>query len=158
MTLQKQKTLPSLLLVFLLLLEFLSGTACQSGSPSIEIDSPQAILSPVIIGSCSVFLNIDNKGRGPDRLISARLHDTGTVAELHIMDGGKMRKTDRIEIPSSHAVHLRPAGPHVMVFRMPKGSKKGDVFTMTLSFEKSGEKVISVPIVEKYEKPSGRQN
>ncbi len=129
---------------------FLFSTACQSGSPSIEIDNPRAVLSPIIVGSCSVFLNIGNKGRGSDALIRARVHIPGTVAELHIMEDGKMKKVDTIEIPSAGIVRLRPAGPHIMVFKMPKISKKGNVIMMTLVFEKSGEKVFSVPIVDKF--------
>ncbi len=145
------------ILMLSLLLTNVFGAACQSGSPSIVIDNPHAILSPIIVGSCSVFLNIGNRGQGSDTLTSARVHIPGTVAELHIMEDGKMKKVDSIVIPPEGTVRLRPAGPHIMVFKMPQNCKKGDVIMMTLSFEKSGEKSISASIVDKYERDSGEQ-
>ena len=85
-------------------------------------------------------------------LTSARVNIPGTVAELHITEEGKMRKVDKIAIPSAGILRLRPAGPHIMVFKMPRSSKKGDVIMMTLLFEKSGEITVAASIVDKYER------
>ncbi len=145
-------------LFFLLSMGVLFVAACQRGNPSIEIDSPQAVISPIVVGSGSVFLNIVNSGRGSDMLIDARINISGTVSELHDMGDGKMKKVDRIIIPSADTVRLRPAGQHIMVYKMPKNIKPGAALSMTLSFEKSGEKSISVPVVDKYERSLGEQH
>src|SRR5512146_2490883 len=107
-------------LFFLLSMGVLFVAACQRSNPSIEVDSPQAIISPIIVGSGSVFLNIVNSGRGSDVLISARMNISGTFTELHDMGDGKMKKVDRIIIPSAGTLRLRPAGQHIMVYKMPK--------------------------------------
>lgn len=122
----------------------LSLTACPSGTPVITIEEQEARLSPVIIGSGSVFMKIVNIGSGGDVLVKARLNIPDTVVELHDLQDGKMVKVDRIPIPSKTTVLLRPASYHIMIFRMPKDIKEGSAVVATLLFEKVGE--IRVPL------------
>ena len=137
-------------LILLLCAGIVSVTGCKSGVPSVEIESPQALLSPYIIASGSVFLNIVNTGKGPDRLRSARVEIPGTLTELHDTQDGRMVRTDDIQIPSESTVRLRPGGPHVMVFKLPKDVKEGSVVPLLLHFEKSGDKKVSVIVVGAY--------
>ncbi len=137
-------------LVVLLLTAIGPVIGCRSGVPSIEIASPQALLSPYIIGSGSVFMRIVNSGNGADTLISARVDIPGTLTELHDTDDGKMVKTEDIPIPPGGAARLRPGGPHIMIFKLPKDVKTGSTLPLTLLFKKSGEKKVSVIIVDVY--------
>ncbi len=132
-----KRSLP--LIVFALL-----GTACVSGTPAISIEEQEAKLSPIIVGSASVFMKIINSGSGDDALVRARINLPGTIVELHDFVDGKMATTDRIPVPSKSEVQLRPASFHLMIFKMPKEVTEGHEFILTLSFEKSGE--IPVPM------------
>jgi copper(I)-binding protein len=145
-------------LMLLLCAGIVSVTGCRSGVPSIEIESPQALLSPYIIGSASVFLEIVNNGNGADTLISARVDIPGTLTELHDTDDGKMVKTEDIPIPPGGAVRLRPGGPHIMIFKLPKDVKTGSTLPLTILFKKSGEKKVSVIIADDYRNSSTRLN
>jgi copper(I)-binding protein len=113
--------------------------SCSSGVPVITIEEEEAVLSPMIVGSGSVFMKIVNTGNGSDRLLSAHTDMSGTIVELHDVKGGRMIKVNKIPIPSKSTVQLRPAGLHLMIFKMPREVKAGHAFTATLLFEKSGE-------------------
>lgn len=122
------------LIAFMLL-----GAACSSGAPAITIEEQDAKLSPVIMGSASVFMKIVNSGSGDDTLVRAQTSIPDSIIELHDFVEGKMAKTDRIPIPSKSTVQLRPASFHLMIYKMPKEVKEGHEFIITLTFEKSGE-------------------
>jgi hypothetical protein len=107
-------------------------------------------VSPAIVGSASVYLDIVNSGNGSDTLKSARVDVPGTVAELHDTRDGRMVKTDGIPIPANSSVRLRPGGPHIMVYLLPKNSKAGASLTLTLFFRKSGEKKVTIPMINDY--------
>jgi copper(I)-binding protein len=123
----------------LLVLILLSGYACSPGIPAITIEGQDAVLSPIIVGAGSIFMKIINSGSGDDTLLKAHANIDGTIVELHDMQDGKMAKVNKIHIPSKSTVQLRPAGLHLMIFKMPREVKAGHEFTITLSFEKSGE-------------------
>ena len=133
----------------------LAGSGCRSGEPSLAIESSQLLLSPVILGSGSVFLNIVNSGHRPDRLTGARVDLPGTLTVLHDMQDDKMVRTDTIPVPPG-TLRLRPAGPHIMVFKLPKDMKEGSAISLTLFFEHSGQKKVSVPIVNNFVDNLGR--
>ena len=153
---QRRWNMTTVMLSVLLLTFVLFGSGCRSGDPSLEIESSQALLSPLIIGSGSVFLNIVNSGNGPDRLTSARVDLPGTLTELHDMHDDKMVRTEYILVPPRGALRLRPAGPHIMIFRLPKDMKEGSVIPLILFFERSGQKKVSVSIVNDFVNNLGR--
>ncbi len=120
-------------------------TSCSPGAPEITVTEQDAKFSPIIVGSGSVFMKIINAGRGDDALVRAQVSLPGTVIELHeVNDEGKMVKTDRIRVPAKSTVQLRPAGVHIMIFKMPKEVQEGHQFILTLSFEKTGD--LQVPL------------
>jgi len=122
----------------------LLGMGCSPGVPEITIAEQDAKLSPVIVGSGSFFMKIINTGTGDDALLRAQVSIPGTLVELHDVDEGKMIRTDRIRIPAKSTVQLRPAGVHLMIFKMPKTVLEGYEFTLTLTFEKTG--ILRVPM------------
>src|SRR3990172_2391532 len=63
---------------------------CSPGMPELFIEEQDAKLSPIIVGSGSVFMNITNTGRGEDTLVRAQVSMPGALVELHDVDDGKM--------------------------------------------------------------------
>jgi copper(I)-binding protein len=59
-------------------------------------------------------------------------------------------------VPPRGALRLRPAGPHIMIFRLPKDMKEGSVIPLILFFERSGQKKVSVIIVNDFVNNLGR--
>jgi copper(I)-binding protein len=131
--------------VFLVVL--LAATAgCQGGPPQITIESASAELSPALYGEGLVFLTIKNAG-GRDTLLGAKVSIPGATASIHQMRGGLMVISKRMSIPAQATVAFYPAESHIMIENMPRELKEGASFTLTLIFERSGEK--QVPLTMK---------
>ena len=119
------------------------GAGC-SRAPHLEIEGPQARLSPSLVGVCALFMRIVNTGNGADALVGASLELPGAVAELHETRDGKMARRDRFEVPAHGALELRPGGPHIMVFNLPQESGAERELVIRLVFESSGERRLVV--------------
>ncbi|RJQ53436.1 MAG: copper chaperone PCu(A)C [Nitrospiraceae bacterium] len=138
------------ILSVLFFIALLSGAAKGMGtsqrSPLINIEAQEARLSPVIIGSASVFMDISNRGESADNLIGAKADLPDAIVEIHDTKNGKMVKIEKVQIPSGGAVKLKPGSLHIMIFHMPEDIKEGSEFKILLLFEKSGEKQINVTV------------
>ncbi len=111
---------------------------CPERKPVLTIETPEAKISPTLLGVVSVFMKINNTGNGDDHLLGASTNMPGTVVELHDIADGKMVKVDRIAVPAGGQLMLRPARHHIMIYRMPKDLKEGTRFELVLNFERSG--------------------
>ena len=125
-----------------------SLSAACSGTPSIRIDAPEARLSPMLQGVCSIFMEIANSGDGEDALLEAQADVPGAVTQIHAVRDGRMVQSDKLVVPAKSTLELKPGGLHIMVFNLPKESGAGYEFTLRLRFEKTGEKRASVRIRE----------
>ena len=125
-----------------------TGALCAgcSGSPSIRIDDPDARISPMLQGVCSIFMKIANPGDGDDALLEARADVPGAVTQIHAVRNGRMVQSDKLVVPAGGVLELRPGGLHIMVFNLPKDSGAGYEFTLHLRFQRSGEKTTAVRI------------
>lgn len=130
----------------LLAIAALSSAAACSGAPRIRIDDPEARISPVLQGVCSIFLKIANPGDGDDALLEAQVDVPGAVARIHAVRAGRMVESERLVVPAGGVLELKPGGLHIMVFNLPNDSGAGYEFTLRLRFERSGEKRTSVRI------------
>lgn len=119
---------------------------CSSGTPDVRVRDAEARLSPSLVGVCAIFLTLENAGDGDDALVGASLDLPGAIVQLHAVEGGRMVERRRLVVPSRGALALRPGGPHVMVFNLPGDAAPGDVLTLRLRLERSGERVTSVRI------------
>ncbi len=117
-----------------------------SGTPLIRIDAPEARLSPMLAGVCSVFMTIANRGDGDDALVEARAEVPGAVTQIHAVRDGRMVESKKLVVPAGGALELKPGSLHIMVFNLPKDSGAGFEFTLHLRFQRSGEKQASVRI------------
>ncbi len=116
---------------------------CSSQPPQVSLEDPYANLSPVFIGAGSVFFKIRNAG-GRDALVGATVAVPNTVVEFHDVQDSRMVRIGKIAVPSRDTVVLKPGGLHIMIFNMPKSVQEGSEITLTLTFERSGEKKMPV--------------
>jgi copper(I)-binding protein len=126
-----------------LVVMLVSAVGCSSQSPQITIEGQYANLSPLFIGAGSVFLKVRNTG-GRDALVGATVAVPNAVIELHDVQNGRMVRVDKIVIPSRETMDLRPGSHHIMIFNMPRTVQEGSELTLTLKFERSGEKRVPV--------------
>ena len=95
------------------------------------------------------YLTLRNRGGHSDRLVSvatpvtrrAALHGTrmrGDVMEMYHIPALELR-------PGETKV-LRPGGLHIMMMGMKRPLRKGELFTMTLRFEKAGSVEVDVHV------------
>lgn len=84
-----------------------------------------------------------------DRLTAVASPVAKTV-QLHTMsmDGGimRMRPVAAIDIPADQPVMLKPGGIHVMLEGLNQPLHEGQPFSLTLSFEKAGERQVTVTV------------
>ena len=138
-------------LVALALLGMGSAHAHDFKKGDVVMDHPYA--TPSLAGTTTgavYFKSIRNKGKTPDRLLSAR---TAVAARVEIhqmqMDGNvmRMRQVPALELPAQTEVSLRHGGAgthHLMLLDMAKPLKDGDRFDLELVFEKAGTRRVNV--------------
>jgi periplasmic copper chaperone A len=114
---------------------------CSSQPPQITIEGQYAELSPLFIGSGSLYMTIRNTG-GRDKLIGVAASLPRTVIELHDVRDNRMVRIEEIPVPGRDTVELKPGSLHIMIFNMPKTIQKGSELALTLRFERSGERTV----------------
>jgi len=129
-------------------------TACQpaASGPQITVEGVWGRTSPMVADAGAFYLIIKNTGSAPDKLIGAKSDACG-MTELHETVAGsggvmEMRPVagQSIEIPAGGSVELKPGGLHVMCMMKKADFNAGDKIRVTLTFEKSGEKVVDAEI------------
>ncbi len=118
-------------------------SACQSRPPQIGIEAAKAELSPAIVGEAMVTMEINNLG-GPDVLTGVRTDIPGAKASVHVMQGERMIPADTLRIPSRSNTSFKMGGSHVMIEDMPRTMKEGSKFNLIMTFQKSGEKQVTL--------------
>jgi len=115
----------------------------------IMVEGAWARASAKMARAGAAFLTIKNMG-GADKLVAAKA-DISKKVELHthIKDGDimRMRKVEGgIAVPAKGMAMLKPGGDHVMFMGLTKQLKEGEMFPLTLVFEKAGEVKVHVKI------------
>lgn len=116
---------------------------CSASPPQIAVEVAYAERSPVFLGAGSVYLTIRNDGGG-DALLGAATALQQAVVELHDVKDGRMVRVKKIDVPSRSTVEFKPGSLHIMVFNMPKTVQSGSELELTLRFERSGDKKVTV--------------
>jgi copper(I)-binding protein len=96
----------------------------------------------------AVFFEIVNSGRKPDTLYNVT-SDLAKLTEVHQSfekDGQMgMRKVPLLVIPAKSTVYFKPGSYHVMLIKLKKDMKEGNIEEVSLHFKQAGEiKVKSV--------------
>ena len=85
----------------------------------------------------------------PDRLTGVST-PIAKQAELHTMsmEGGvmKMRPLAGVDLSPGEPATLKPGGAHIMLMGLNQPLKPGDTFPLTLSFEKAGQREVTVAV------------
>lgn len=114
----------------------------------VRIVDPYARLSAK---SGAVFFKMENHAMEDDRLIAART-DLAQKAELHthIDDGNGVMQMREIEggipIVGMEQHSLVRGGDHVMLMGLARSLQDGDTFTLILTFERTGDVTVEVPV------------
>lgn len=137
-------------------LALLVSTAALSHSyelGSLRIDHPYARTTVAQQANGAAYLTVENRGAGPDALVSASSPAAKEV-QLHSMkmDGDvmRMRELSRIEVAPRATVEMKPGdGHHLMLIGLKQPLKAGDKVPVTLVFEKAGKLEVVVAVEEK---------
>ena len=152
-----------------------SDTAAAPAAASIEVSGVWARTSPMVAGAAAVYLTIDNTGGLDDALIAASVDPSiAMTAELHetvAVDASAstmapdmpaaapattsragdvpmmvMRPVDRVVAPAGGSVALAPGGYHIMLMQLVEPLTVGTTLDVTLTFETSGEMVVTASV------------
>jgi copper(I)-binding protein len=121
------------------------GAWAQSGS--VQVKDAWARATPGKAQTGAAYFTVESAT--PDRLVAVST-PAADKAELHNMttEGGvmKMRPLAGIDLPAGQAVTLKPGGTHVMLMGLKAPLQAGQSVPMTLTFEKSGKREITVTV------------
>ena len=135
----------------ILLLTTLFVSAC--GSSSGELTVQDAWARPASKGeNGAIYFVIENGTDSHNALIGAST-DIASAAEVHMSmqnDQGVMTMSmqDSVQIMPGENITFKPGGLHVMLVDLKQDLKVGDTFTLTLSFEKSGDITLEIQVKE----------
>jgi copper(I)-binding protein len=138
----------ALLAVALLVLVVGVWPRADAGPPRLTVVASG--VTPARIGDvASVYLVIDDDG-GSDRLLSATspmaatvtLHQTKTTSDR----GDLMVDLSTLAVPARGQLALVPGGDHLMLHHVYESLDPGDLVTVTVTFERSGDMTLEVPV------------
>lgn len=141
----------NVLVLGLLLVSMLAGCALAA-APALSIEGAWGRPSTTMPTAGGVYMVIKNTGAAADTLLSGKSPACGSI-EVHEMvkkaDGSMgMNLIEKpLEVPAGGQVELKVGGLHVMcIMKKDDLFKVGAMVDLTLSFEKSGEKTVSVEV------------
>ena len=132
-------------LLIALCLGFLTSIGAQAADIHVSDVWARASAGPARAGAA--FMTIKNMGDA-DQLVSAKANVSKRVElHTHLHEDGvmKMRKAPSIEAQKGMTM-LEPGGHHVMSMGLNEPFKEGDMFPLTLVFEKAGEIQVDVMV------------
>jgi copper(I)-binding protein len=137
---------------FFTLLMMVNVQAHTVKAGSLVIEHAHARATVGSMPNSAAFLQVSNKGKSDDALISASTTIADRV-ELHTMsmegDVMKMRTVESVELKAETSLAMKPGqGPHIMLFGLKKPLKAGEKFPMTLTFRKAGAVNVSVEVMD----------
>ncbi|MDG1405085.1 MAG: copper chaperone PCu(A)C [Planctomycetota bacterium] len=126
-----------------------SGDSQAPYSEALEIEDARARTSRPPHSNSAAFMTLINNGN-EDLVIVGVKTPRAKVAELHTMlheDGKmKMRRVERLVVPSKGELELKPGADHLMFFELDKAWRIGDQLELTLLFAKHPEQVVSLEV------------
>ena len=126
--------------------------ACHGANSKPDLDIRQAWARETAPGQSggAVYLTIENRGGGGDRLVSVST-PRASMAMLHgsSSSGGimAMRMVTGIDLPAGATVSLAPLGSHVMLDGVARPLRAGEMIPLTLSFAKSGQRAVTAKVL-----------
>lgn len=104
-----------------------------------------------------LFFKIENDSDKPDTLYKVEFETAGLVQIHETYDAGNdmmgMREVGNIIIPAKSTMELKPGSYHIMLMKLKKDIKKGDVGDFALYFKQAGKILIKAEAKEMMIKP-----
>lgn len=100
-------------------------------------------------GSAAAYVVVTNTQATPDTLVgaSATVCNVTEVHEMIDVDGVKtMRAAERLEVPASGSLTLKPGGTHIMLMELHNSLRKLDTIDVVLHFARQGAVPLRVPV------------
>lgn len=121
----------------------------SAGDMEHPMDSQSATPEAAVEMTTAAFLNIKNSGTEDDRLLRIET-DLAQAVEIHLSeiqnDVMTMRPVAGIDIPAGETVELKPGGYHIMLIRLQPEIKPGEIYPLTLVFEKAGALIVEAEV------------
>lgn len=129
----------------------LSAGQMAAAHDGIRIEAPYARIIGASAKSGAVFMTLVNHSIEDDRLVAVKT-DAAARAELHthsmdangVMTMGEVKEGFPVAGMETHL--LDRGGDHIMLLGLTRTFAPGDVISLTLTFERSGDIVIDVPV------------
>ena len=135
----------------LILLSTVTGEALAAAKNPIVISQAQARASVGKMPNSAAFLQIENRGKNDDALLSASSPAAERV-EIHSMNREgdvKMRAVDSLAIKAGEKIAMQSGhGYHLMLMGLKKSLKAGEKIPVTLIFRDAGKIRITADVVE----------
>jgi len=133
----------------------LLSTAAAQAAP---LDVTDAWTRASIGGTTNAAVYMTITSAKPDRLVSAST-PVANKTDLMTMAGGssamEMKYLKAIDIPANKPVSLNASGLHVWLAGLKQPLKAGQTFPLTLTFEKAGQRNVTVWILKPGDPMSG---
>jgi len=121
----------------------------SAGDLEHTMDSQSTTPEAAVGMTTAAFLNIKNSGTENDRLLRIET-DLAQAVEIHLSeiqnDVMTMRPVAGIDIPAGETVELKPGGYHIMLIRLQQELKPGEIYPLTLVFEKAGTLIVEAEV------------
>jgi copper(I)-binding protein len=120
-------------------------------SATISVERAVSPPSPGAAPTGAVYLSLENRGKTPDRLVSASSPRAKRVG-LHTMtmtgDVMRMREVEGIDLKAGEKLAMSPgSGYHVMLEDLTAPLRNGESFPLALRFEKAGTVNVQVQVM-----------
>lgn len=142
----------SLVLAAVLASASVCAPACAAGvrAGALDIENPWARATVPGQANGAGYLEVDNTGSTPDRLLSVH-SDAAQKVEMHAMtmENGtaQMREVDGgMEVPAGGKVTFAPGGYHLMFVKLKAPFAAGASVPVVLTFQKAGDVKVMMPV------------
>ncbi len=126
-----------------------------------RVEGPWIRATPPGAATGAAYARLIGNGTA-DRLIGAQSAVADRVEiHTHVQRDGMMQMTkiDALAIPADGSGTLEPGADHLMLIGLHRPLTAGESVSMTLVFEKSGEMVVTFPVVDaRAEQPPPQQH
>jgi periplasmic copper chaperone A len=155
-----------------------AGAAAEEAVATIAVEHARSRMSPRVAEAAAIYLTLQNPTDTDDALVAAsvseeiaarvELHETYEMEATEDGDAGDMtggggmhggggadaapmmgmREIPSIAVPAGGSVELAPGGLHLMVMELVDDLAVGDVYDVTLEFERADPVTVSVEVRE----------
>ena len=138
-----KRTAPALAALLLL-----SCASKKSEPPQISISGAWSRATVAGQSSAAAYLTVTNTGDGDERLLQVSTPIGRPSLHSTTMDNGvmRMRPLASLDIPAHSTVDLKPGGAHIMIMGVKQPLAAGSSFPLTLKFDRSGERTVTVAV------------